>query len=232
MTARTRAGGGLAEGCLKAVHLIDADEGDDHRGDGEQVVHGRIRFQDLPGLDQGVDRGVDPAREAGVVAVSVLAVGAQELTDLVAADHHRPVVGISERVLAPQEDQHERGVSGQGLLAAQHARDVVTVLLPLERDLSLTVEDQVKVHLIQAGTQVALVGHDPFPRGAMPGPGDVAVHQQGHQGTPGRLGEPVIGQVVPMLVLNVGVVGEPGVVVGAWPRTAHYFTPARIAMGS
>ena len=218
MTARTRTGGGLAEGCLKAAHLIDTDEGDDHRGDGEQVVHGRVGFQDLPGLDQGVDRGVDPAREAGVVAVSVLTVGAQELTDLVAGDHHRPVVGISERVLAPQEDQHERGVSGQGLLTAQHARDVFTVLLPLERDLSLVVDDQVKVHLIQAGTKVALVGQDPFPRGAVPGPGDVAVHEQGHQGAPGRLGEPVAGQVVLMLVLDIGVVAEPGlVVVGTWP---------------
>lgn len=38
--------------------------------------------------------------------------------------------------------------------------------------------------------------------------------------------------VVPMLVLNAGVVGGPCLVVDAWPRTTHYFTAVGTGTGS
>ena len=155
----------------------------------------------------------------------MLAVGAQELSDLVAGDHHPPVVGVGKRVLAPQEDQHERGVPAQGLLTAQHAGDVVAVLLLLERDLSLVVDDQVEVHLVQPGTEVVLGGQDPFPRDAVPGPAYVPIQQQGHQGTPGRLGETITGPVGIVPVPTVDVGAGSGAIAGACPRSVHCLPP-------
>jgi hypothetical protein len=122
--------------------------------------------------------------------------------------------------MSPYTMQHERGVPGQRLLTAQDPGDVFAVLLPLEGNLSLVVYHEVEVHLVKAGAEVVLERQDPFPRGPVASPGDVAVRQQGHQGAPGRLREPA------------SIVVIPGVVTRIRPWAAHYFSPARIVTGS